>query len=723
MAFEKGKITLSIIKDPQKISGIPHMEQSGIRIMRLSGKAVTDKTTNIKIKNTVNEYHFTSKAPLAMYNPKQGSDPLFVIGTRNAVDDLEKQLRKIKNLDTDGRVRIDRPISLSDKAYLLNLYLKYRAVQMFDTSGIAITADKGLSFLQTRGRKDMMIGLSFQEKDGSLVLSINAVNVYRVNADAKEYDIAFVKVSSQYGDFMLKTFSESANIQRYRIRKGREGSGKSNYLEFTRGKGNFDQQMRMFESGTSIGACIEIVTKILREGGINLEFVQVDSVSPGFSFRKGTKEQWQKGEDALVKKTIRERVEKGGLQITGTSNVPDSEVKKLADIVRELFSDTLDVPVFADDDGKPMSAAADITAGPMPDSVLSAFGMPYQFPLRKDKEGYCHNVEKMNSGDLDDSYRKISRILLRCVPESGKLEIPVRSENPWCVEKIRGIPGGGYGRKAFDMVSSEEGKYQLILQRDEEDEEYAPSLNRQYITLDTIQDISSCETAVMTALRELLCIKADLSEGILLSSSRNLAGTSVFWHQKEFNKYWNIKICIGEGNRIGTAYFSEEEKNLEENNSDILVLSFADGRIFEITYAKDVRQIIAPVKDEKTVLSRALSHPSTDYEFNILGNTGFRHFTYQDRDFYLVGYNDELNWDKSGYAYYPAIYEVEKWVDGEIGEALTDQDWIDILSLCYTPLVSTQKKGTVYPFLKKYADEMLRVSMEYLEARENSRKQ
>ena len=117
-----GKITLTIVRNADQIRRIPDMNARNIRIVRLSGEALNDKQKNILVKNQINQHHFHSELPLAMYNPVREKEPLFVIGGKEDIADLLKELRaKHPELVTDEKVRIDHPSTVREKADLLNL--------------------------------------------------------------------------------------------------------------------------------------------------------------------------------------------------------------------------------------------------------------------------------------------------------------------------------------------------------------------------------------------------------------------------------------------------------------------------------------------------------------------------------------------------------------------------------------------------------------------------
>lgn len=720
-----GKITLTIVRNADQIRRIPDMNARNIRIVRLSGEALNDKQKNILVKNQINQHHFHSELPLAMYNPVREKEPLFVIGGKEDIADLLKELRaKHPELVTDEKVRIDHPSTVREKADLLNLYLKYLAVSMFDTQHVSITADKGLAFLQHKGKSDdVMISVYFREKDGNLVLRTSSSNVYRVKKnDAKDYYITFSKVREEFGGFQLKTFSESANIQRYR-KKGRSfGTVKSTHLAFT-GSEKKDMQWQTLISGASVGACVAQVVKMLRDAGIEIQFQEVDSVSCGFGY--SAKQGWQKAETARMHEVIARRIIEDGLWVRKTDSVSNEQFEVFFKAVKEAFSSSLSCVLFTDTMGKKEKGReqeVNIRFGPVPEGVLSAYGMVTRksiFRLPESDGYYCDVQRSQGRNNGAASYRKIKEVELRCIPGTDQIHLPVTIEENLefgiKVHDIDGIPSGEWSREVYDHVTKDSGKYELILQKDESDEQYDPALNRQYVTLESILDADPKEMSSMlkTCIRELLCVKADLLEKWIASSARDLSGISLFWHEHLlYGKAWKKKIAVGKDNAIADAPFTDAEALLSSAMEKWAVLTLPDGRSFHIHHAKELRQIIAPMKEENTVLSRSLKSADSDYIRNVKGNIGFQHFDFEGKQYYLIGYDDSKGLQQT-YAFYPCIYEVSR----EDGEQLSDQDWYDLVRLCYTPLVSSQRNASVYPFLKKYIDEQIRVMPEYQEAK------
>lgn len=719
-----GKITLPIVENANEIRGIPGMNAKHIRIIRLSGDVMNDRTLNIAVKNMINQHHFQSAVPLAMYNPIQGKDPLFVAGSGSDISMLLKELRrKAPELITDDKVRIDHPENNRDRADLLNLYLKYLATFMFDTQHVSITADRGLTFLQNKGKTGgIMVSVYFREKDGDLLLCTSSVNVYRVKeTDSRAYDYTFSRVGNEFGAFQLKTFDESAGVQRYRRKKQEYGIVKSTHLAFT-GDGEEDEQWEDYLKGASVGACVAQVVKMLRNAGLEIHFQEVDSISCGFGYKAD--KDWQKAEIARSQKVMARRIRESGLWVRRTSSISDEQFEAFFHAVKEAFSSRLSCVLFTDsmDKDKSKGQEVNIRFGPIPEGLLSAYGMvtranPFQLP---ESNGCFKNAEKSRRKNEDIAeYRNIKEVELRCIPGTGHIHLPVKVEGTLSfgvtVHDIDGVPSGDWDREAFDHVTDAEGRYELILQKDESDEQYEPALNRQYITLSSVQDADprAISNVLRTSIRELLCVKGDLLEGRAESTDRDLKGTSFYWHRhSQYGRAWDRKITIGENNEILKAPLTDEEALISSAQEDWAVLTLSDGRIFRIHHAKEMRQIIAPVKDEKAGLSKAFKGVDTDYVRNIHGNTGFQHFDFEGKQYYLIGFDDSQGLRKT-YSFYPSIYEVSR----EDGDQITERDWYDLVSLCYTPLVSSQRNASVYPFMKKYIDEQIRVTSEYLEAK------
>lgn len=620
-------------------------------------------------------------------------------------------------------MRIDHPESNRERADLLNIFLKYLVTRMFDTQHVSVTADRGLTFLQNKGKTGgIMVSVFFQEKDGDLLLCTSSSNVYRVKErDSRAYDYTFSRVRNEFGAFQLKTFDESADVQRYRRKKQEYGTAKSTRLAFT-GDGEENEQWEDYLKGASVGACVAQAVKMLRDAGLEIRFQEVDSISCGFGY--AADQDWQKAEIVRSQEVMERRIREDGLWVRRTSSISDEQFEAFFHAVKEAFSSRLSCVLFTDsmDKDKSKGQGVNIRFGPVPEGILSAYGMATRanlFPLPESK-GCFENAEKSRQKSEDIvEYRNIKEVELRCIPGTGYIHLPVKMEGalPFgvTIHDIDGVPSGDWDREVYDHVTDTEGRYELILQKDESDEQYEPALNRQYITLAAVQDADprAISNVLRTSLRELLCVKGDLLEGKAESTAHDLRGTSLYWHRhSQYGRAWDRKITIGKNNEILEAPLTDEEALISSAQEDWAVLTLSDGRIFRIHHAKEMRQIIAPVKDEKTGLSKAFKGVDTDYVRNIHGNTGFQHFDFEGKQYYLIGFDDSQGLRKT-YSFYPAIYEVSR---GD-GHELTDRDWYDLVSLCYTPLVSSQRHASVYPFLKKYVDEQIRVRPEYLEAK------
>lgn len=263
-------------------------------------------------------------------------------------------------------------------------------------------------------------------------------------------------------------------------------------------------------------------------------------------------------------------------------------------------------------------------------------------------------------------------------------------------------------------------KHHIVIQTNDSDSMYLPDFSKQYVTvpeLTNIQSINNGITLFKTIRKELLLVKADISEQRAESFPAGY-GWSCIWHQtrskeqKKGEPYQgrevinNLKMSLSLTGEITFEGLSksylhpnfEQEEAINEDH-DYWCLQAPDGRRY-LVQQSDLRQIL--YDDGNGPYSRSQKAKGTLIE-NIRANTGYQHFRYKDGDYYLVGWDNSNNWQRK-YHYIPHIYQIFS----ETG-SLSEEEWNRFFCLCDVGFVRAASDSTVLPAFAKYLREYDRV--------------
>ena len=585
---------------------------------------------------------------------------------------------------------------------MLNALAKILFLQDLPQDAV-FTRGYGVPFFQPKG---IMVNVYFSDYDYEKgLVKINAKNINMKKVSKPDPELHWA-VDGKTG--LMHIFGQEET--RYTKRVGKTGVKKAVQHAFAN---NGEEWFRT----RAVSACmVRVMQKLEGSGFCRFEPVAVACAGPGFAIASNVSKKTARQLEQMQLENTIEMERAGSADIIATDGGVSGFSLEYAEKYAGLrFSEPYIVPIPEGWEGCRIRLASSI-----PVLVDFCSGKSKTAGLAMDRSYKLWE----NRANKDGGYARCSRTEVYVLPRTGSPVIHVD-----CVDEYGEISDrvslaltdaeADRSRAVSVIKRGNHGRQHLVIQADKKDRGYIPGLDRQHIQEPEILGCRSFHAGkilLQTARKELLLTKGDLLDMRLRSVPAGW-GWSCTWHKTaaqsrsdntgmaERAEVRNLEMAVS---MDGTISISErrylvladlDQSEQIRQNYDYWVLVSPHGKKYVIQ-PSTLKQIL--FDDGHSAYNR--SHKNTGVLFdNVLSNTSYRHFRYDNGDYYLVGWDDSDNW-QSSYQYLPHIYQVFS----ESG-VLADREWEDLFRLCDVGFVRSSSDSTVLPVFAKYLREYDRV--------------